>query len=132
MGEHLFCRGFDTSESWQGATAVLRPLWQISKFSEWGEDGFELVWSRAQGWSYRGWLTGYSPNRPREWELPPGPDRYVCAPIPVPVFAFPAALGRWMHRLAMGDLDIPADPDGLDWSCLDADPLDNGFWGRLL
>ena len=108
VSDNLFARGFVNGPTWSGRRAVLS--FQTPFFSEW-VGGFDLVWDQAVGWSCRGVQAGRSPNHPDQWTCDSAPDRPVTAVLPVPVFACPAAIGRWMHRLVMGDLDIPTSSD---------------------
>jgi hypothetical protein len=93
---HLAACGFDSTVNWLAACPVLEL--ETPSFSEW-EGTVELVWHRTSGWTYRGLLTDQSPSR------------LVNEPLPVPVFAAPWPLGRWLHRLVIGDLDIPVEVD---------------------
>ena len=91
---HLADYGFEAAVLWLGPCPVLEL--ETPFHSEW-EGAVQLVWHRATGWHYRGLMMDQSPSR------------YVYEPLPVEVFAAPWALTRWLHRLVMGDLDLPAE-----------------------
>jgi len=93
---HLADRGFATAVKQLGPRTVLEL--DTPPFSVW--DGtLDLVWELETGWHYRGLFADRSPSR------------FLYQPLPVAVFAAPQAVGRWLHRLVMGDLDLPAEAD---------------------